>query len=207
VLTFPLVYTYSEWFYLPGIVWSADSTEFTVAIPSHDPLGNPAEISRVYRVTTAGTSTLLMEYTAAPVFICFPEISPDAARLLYCGDWMSDAPTTTVTIHDAALDLSSNTAVVNGNLETAGWAPDSQYFAYWERTGDTFQYGTTGSLFNMLPGGVVPLPSFRWVADNRYLYINKPPAASELRVGDTSGGSVLIDSGAALTIGDFDAIP
>lgn len=206
VLTFPMVYTYSEWLYLPPPVWAADSASFKVAIPAQDPLGDPAAPSRIYQVTTAGASTLLATFVASPVFLSFIHISPDGSKVGYMGPY--DYTAESGDLHVANVDLSGDTIVVSGKVSFDSWAPDSEHFAYWSGNLEVFNVGSIASGFTGLPGGATPMGSyFSWVDASRYLYINRPPGDPELRLGTLSGTSVTIDSGSMWGLGPYDFAP
>ncbi|MEW6092602.1 MAG: hypothetical protein AB1531_01425, partial [Chloroflexota bacterium] len=82
-LTFPLVLTYSEWFYIPEVVWLADSSEFRTVIPAHDPLADPYEGTYFWSVPVSGSPVSVAGFIASPAFMDTPRISPDGVNVGY----------------------------------------------------------------------------------------------------------------------------
>jgi hypothetical protein len=190
VLTFQRFnFHYWEPPYRPEFVWSRDSRSFTIIIPSWELLNDEdVYTTRAFRITASGYSYLLLEYTGIP-FWEDGRISPDSTRILYCAN--SDYRYCG-TIHEAALDGSYDIVVANGSF--IGWAPDSRHFVYWDENVSNLWYGMSGEDFIKLPGRVsIHSEGFRWVDEDRYLYVHKAPDNYELRLDDISGNSILVD--------------
>ena len=82
-ITYDLVQTYSEWFYVPEVVWLSDSNEIRTVIPAHDALGNPSEGTYIWSVPVPEGPVKMASFTAIPAFQSAPRISPDALNVAY----------------------------------------------------------------------------------------------------------------------------
>lgn len=177
VLTFTPVNTYSDWSYIPQVVWLDNSTGFYTVIPANDPAANPSQRSRFLYVAADGAFTAqLAEFIAADVRLGQPLIAPNGSKVAY------------VTKTDSALDLhlidASTADLVVASHPNApllglwAWSPDSARLAY--HTGDPSRPLLAGINLPSIPLTDPMSPnSLRWVDANRFLYI----ANGELRLG------------------------
>ena len=194
-ISFDLVQTYSEWFYIPELVWFADSSEFRTVIPAHDPLGNPSEGTYFWSVPVAGSPTDMAGFTAVPAFQDFPRISPDGLNVGYLSPNGSDSE-----LHLNGYYIGDELFSVYPSYQwgLVGWAPDSNGFVYWADDIRRLWFGHIGS-------AAVPLTdtahtgNLRWIDISRILFTND----NELRLGTPGGASSMIDSGVT---GGFDFV-
>lgn len=128
VIEFPFISTMSESVYKPEIVWSPDSTFFSVAIPSPDPLASDAHVD-LYRVSRAGEAQKTLTLNGNFVFGLQPplHISPDGAYAVY---GKADPNTLADELHLVTLQTQQNEVLVEGPVTGLGWSPDSQHYAY-----------------------------------------------------------------------------
>lgn len=192
-ITFDLVQTYSEWFYIPEVVWFADSSEFRTVIPAHDALGNPSEGTTFWSVPVSGSPVDMAGFTAVPAFQNAPRISPDGLDVAYLSPNGTNS------------ELHLNGFMIGDELFSSypadqwglvGWAPDSSGFVYWADDKRSLWFGHIGSVAVRLTD-TPHTENLRWVDGTRILFTND----SELRIGVPGGASTVIDTG--LT-GSFD---
>ncbi len=195
LFTFKMVSTYSEWFYLPEIVWMPDSSGFKTVIPASDPLANPKELTRFYFVPAAGgEAAKLAEFLAAPVFQAGVFISPDGTKVLYGKEQGGN-------LELRVIDASTADKMVfwlpRDKFGLRGWTPDSRGILYWRD--DTRRAWLLAADGQTLPlSDVAYADSVTWVDASRYLFVNE----TELRLRSL-GQTVLIDAGFG---GEFDFV-
>ena len=185
-ITYDLVQTYSEWFYVPEVVWLSDSNEIRSVIPAHDALGNPSERTYFWSVPVAGGSVEMASFITVPAFQSAPRISPDALNVAYMSPngTNSELHLNGFNIGDELYSLypASQWGVV-------GWAPDSNWFVYWADEPRSLWFGHIGS-------AAIPLTdtphteNLRWIDITRILFTND----GELRLGTPGGTSRVIDT-------------
>ena len=194
-ITFDLVQTYSEWFYVPEVVWFADSSQFRTVIPAHDALGNPSEGTYFWSVPVSGSPMDMAGFTAVPAFQNFPRISPDGLNVAYLSP------------NGANTELHLNGFNIGDELFSyypadqwglVGWAPDSSGFVYWTDDKRNLWFGHIGSAAVKLTD-TLHTENLRWVDMTRILFTND----SELRLGAPGGASSVIDTGVT---GSFDFV-
>ncbi len=184
---FKLVSTYSEWFYLPEIVWMPDSSGFKTVIPAHAPLENPKELTRLYFIPAAGGEVAkLAEFLAAPVFLAGAYISPDGTKVIYARPEGGNLELHVIDVSTADKLLFWQPRDKFGLL---GWTPDSQGVLYWR--------DDTRRAWLLTPDGEsTPLSDVTyayyvtWVDKSRYLFTNE----TELRLRSLGQPSLLINA-------------
>lgn len=192
-ITFELVQTYSEWFYVPDVVWFSDSSEFRTVIPAHDPLGNPTEGTYFWSVPVTGSPVNMAGFTAAPAFQSAPRISPDGLNVAY----MSPNGTNWE-LHLNGFNIGDEmySSYPANQWGLAGWAPDSKGFVYWSDDKRSLWFGHNGSAAVRLTD-TPHTENLRWIDISRILFTND----GELRIGPPGGTSSMIDTGVT---GGFD---
>jgi hypothetical protein len=186
-LTFSLVLTYSEWFYIPEVVWFSDSSEFRTVIPAHDPLSDPYEGTYFWSVPVSGSPVQMAGVTASPAFMDAPRISPDGLNFGYMSP---NGANTDLYLNGFYIGNVMYTSYPSGQWGLVGWAPDSSGFVYWINDVRNLWLGTLGS-------AAVPLTDtahtqdIRWVDLVRLLFISD----NELRLGYAAGASSILDTG------------
>jgi len=194
-IPFDVIQTYSEWNYIPEVVWFADSSEFRTLIPAHDPLGNPSEGTYFWSIPVSGSPVNMAGFTAMPAFRDVPRISPDGLNVTYMSPNGTDS------------ELHLNGFYIGDELYSyypadrwglVGWAPDSNGFVYWADDTRSLWFGHIGSA--AVPLADTPyVQNLRWIDITRILFTND----SELRLGTPGGSSRVIDT--SVTGGfDFD---
>lgn len=185
-LTFGPILTYSEWVYVPQLVWKADSSGFFVLVPASDPLGNPAEPSLVWEVPLSGTPTVAQTFLAVPVFEMFPVLAPSGYSSLYLS---GTGDTRTVNVFTTGAGNVEYATYALGNTGISAWSPDSTRFLFWGDPANTFYVGQVGQPpipVGDTPGAMAP----RWAGNDRLVYED----AGDLRLWTIGGTSIPIDS-------------
>ncbi|MEW5940709.1 MAG: hypothetical protein AB1750_13655 [Chloroflexota bacterium] len=177
-LNFPPVKTYSDWSFIPQVVWLENSSGFYTVIPPSDIAANPAQKSRFLYVAADGSFTAqLAEFNMADLRVSQPLIAPNGSKVAYVTQNGS-----TLEVH--VIDASTADLIVASHLNAPliglwAWSPDSARFAY--HTGDPSRLLLAGLNLPSTPllvDAIAPY-SLAWVDANRFLYI----ANGELRVG------------------------
>jgi hypothetical protein len=186
-LTFGLVQTYSEWFYIPEVVWFADSSEFRTVIPAHDALGDPFEGTYFWSVPVSGVPVEMAGFIASPAFMDFPRISPDGLTVAYMS---TNGANTDLYLNGFYIGNELYTSYPAGQWGLVGWAPDSTRFVYWIDDTRTLWIGSLGS-------AAVPLTDTLHTQDLRFIDSSRILFLSDggLRLGTAGGSSTLIDTG------------
>jgi hypothetical protein len=188
-LSFPTVLTYSEWMYVPTLVWLPDSSGVRVVVPAHDPLGDPSEVTTVWDVPVSGTASVLDSFIAAPAFASSPVLSPDARKVLYLAP--SGGNYTLQVREFGGLDTGFTYASA-GEIGIVDWSPDSIRFVYWLPMQANTYLGALGAISNSVSDTGPNASSVRWIDENRVIYIGD---GGELRYRPVDGTSSVIDSG------------
>lgn len=176
-LEFPAVNTYSDWSYMPQVVWLTDSTGFYTVIPASDPVGNPSQNSRfLYVSPTAAFSAQLAEFPAVPVRVSKPLIAPDGSKVAYVTH--ADSTLTLHVIDASTADTPVAAHPDSGLIGLWAWSPDSNRFAYWVSDPANLQLTGLNQPSAMLLESSVPY-SMRWVSADTFLYFRD----GELRLG------------------------
>lgn len=183
-LTFPNVLTYSEWSYVPEVVWLSDSSGVRVVIPASDPLEDLTQPSTFWNVPVSGSPMVLTTFVATPAFASFPYISPDGETVLYLAEIPDGLGIHTIR-SDGVDTYYSSFAI--GGVELAGWIPDSLHFMFW-RVPTQVSIMAVGE--DLALGDTPVVTDVKWIDNSRYLFLN----GDELRIGSLEGASSLIDA-------------
>jgi hypothetical protein len=185
-LTFEPILTYSEWVYVPSLVWKADSSGFFVLVPASDPLGYPMETSEVWEVPLGGTPVVVQTFWAVPVFEMFPVLAPNGYSSVYLAG-TGDARTVNVFTTGAGIIEYATYSV--GNAGVSQWSPDSSRFLFWGGPPQTFYIGQVG-LPPILVGDTPGVEAPRWAGNDRLVYQD----SGGLRLWPIGGTSIPIDA-------------
>lgn len=196
VFTFPPVSTYSEWFYLPELVWMSTSTGFYVITPAPAILDNPNDPARWWYVPLEGSPAQLAAFVTAPVWVSFPRLAPDGTRAVYVRGFDSSP----LELH--LVDASTADALVAsyaGQVFGAGpWSPDGNYLTFWQDDVRNVFYTAPGTTPQSISDA--GLANFiTWVDGNTVLF----KAGSELRLRRLGSASLVIDNPVTETQVDF----
>jgi hypothetical protein len=186
-LTYDMVQTYSEWYYIPDVVWFSDSSEFRVVIPAHDPLGDPMEGTYFWSVPVSGTPVDMAGFIAAPAFGDRPRISPDGLNVAYMAP---NGTNTDLYIEGYYIGNELYSTYPAGQWGVVGWALDSSRFIYWADNTRTLWIASLGTAAVHLTD-TLHSEDIRWVDSTRILFLSD----GELRLGTAGGASTLIAAG------------
>lgn len=194
--TFPPISTYSEWFYLPEVVWMNTSGGFYVITPAPAILENPNEPARWWYVPLDGKAAQLAAFITAPVWVSFPRLAPDGTRAVYVRD---PAPGL-LELHliDASTADMLLVSYAGQALGAGPWSPDGKYFTFWQDDPRKIFYAAPGETPQPI-GDVAQTDFVTWVDGDTLLFKND----AELRLRRLSEPSLLIDGQVADNQFDF----
>lgn len=197
-LDFPLVLTYSEYWYYPEPVWASDSTQLAVFIPTDDPMKEPRGKSSIWILDTIGSQPT-RQVQITPHFIGPVVVSPDLAKFIYVREVGS--PADNLRELRSALINGANgfTVFSGGSPDVYGWTPDGDMFAYRATMEDPITVSQmNGSIGNLQ--GTEGADWFQWVDSDRFLFTRVTGDTVELTLGDRKEGRQLL---AALPVSDY----
>ncbi len=191
LLTFPIIYTYSEWAFHPEPVWTTDSSYLRVAIPPQDPMGNPSALTFVWHIPTDGSLPYMAgEFVAGPVFQGAPAISPDTRKVIYVapiGETFEQ-----LELHVLDLETATNTTYLTGQFYFENWNPDSQRFVY---TGASVQELFVGQVGQNATRATDQVNAFgpKWADSEKLIFYTNPSESNfYLNIGPIGGPSSVI---------------
>jgi hypothetical protein len=193
LITFPWVITYSEFLFTPLASWNADSSMVAAVIPSEDPLADTISGSIWTIPADTGPATLVATISGNFYFHFWrnPAVSPDMSWVAFTRRVGADDEDLIL----AHTDGTGEVVYATGEVDWAGWSPDSTHFAY--RFGEP-----SGMTVGALGGAPVPLGpgiDFRWMNDTEFLYLAGSAGAWTLTRGSIGGSTEALVSPA----GDF----
>jgi Tol biopolymer transport system component len=190
ILTFPVIYTYSEWQIYPQPVWAPDSGHLRVAIPPQDALNNPNAFTLVWHIPADGSLPHLAgEFVASPAYISIPLISPDTNKVIY----LNVAGETFEQLELSLFDMTNGrgTTLYAGNLKLHNWNPDSVRFVFSQDFGTDFFVGK----LDTPPDHIADVPVFQnleWASIDQFIFTSGDYENRELRLGTLNSPSTII---------------
>ncbi len=185
-LTFDIVLTYSEWYYVPEVVWFADSSEFRTVIPAHDPLTDPFEGTYFWSVPVSGIPVEMAGFIATPAFMDAPRISPDGLNVGYMSP---NGANSDLYLNGFYIGNVFYSSYPSGQWGLVSWAPDSSGFVYWIDDVRNLWLGYMGSAAIPLTD-TLHTQDVHWVDLVRILFVSD----GELRLGFAGSASSIIDT-------------
>ncbi|MAT44024.1 MAG: hypothetical protein CL609_16950 [Anaerolineaceae bacterium] len=191
VLTYPFVYTYSEYAYHAEPVWAPDGSYLRVTIPPQDSLGDPSALGHIYQIPTDGSSASLLGNLPLGLFN-YGQFSPDLTKIAYLQQ-VGDPVDNAWALLFANYDGSGSTEFTRGNISFLSWAPDANHFAFEQRSPRAIVLGQTGSAGTTL---VDANPSLKlsWISENRYFFLYQTAPEDQIRLGTLGSPSTVIAS-------------
>jgi Tol biopolymer transport system component len=189
VLTYPFVYTYSEYAYHATPLWSGDSSSLRVSIPPQDPLGDFSAPVNIYHLPIDGSpATLLTSITVAPLENAI--LSPDLNHFAFTEE-IGEPTDNLMSLKFADLSGGTPSEFTTGPLKFGDWAPDSSHFTFYQWDPNEYFIGQLG-----IPGVIVPdvnpVMSFKWMTSVKFFLITRSGSDYQLRMGTLSTPSVEI---------------
>lgn len=203
ILTYPMVYTYSEYAYHAAPVWSPDSAFLRVIIPPQDSLGDPSALGQIYQIPTDGTPAALLGNLALGP-LRHGNFSPDLNKIAYMQQ-VGAAVDNTWSINFANYDGSASSEFARGQINFLTWAPDSSHFAFDQYSPRSIVLGQAGIVGSTLVDAN-PSTDLTWVDGNRYFFFYQTAPEWQLRLGTLGAPSTVIanlGSGSYFTNYDF----
>lgn len=189
VFTFPQVMTYSEFNYIPEIVWLPDGSGFKTVIPAPDQRANPSARTHLMFISADGKIVArLAEFTASPAFLNRPFISPDGSKVVYTKTQGANLELHIIDASTADKTYFSHAADTFGVL---GWSPDSAHVVYWADDRSALWLGPQQGEAIAL-SDVPNVEEIIWVDAQHYFFVAH---VYELRFRKLGQPSVLIDDG------------
>ncbi|HNT54152.1 MAG TPA: hypothetical protein PKG95_05530 [Anaerolineaceae bacterium] len=191
LLSYPFIYTYSEWAYIPTPVWSNDSESLGVIIPPQESLG----------VETVSGTLWVVPLRAAPYAAAEVHLSP-----IFLGPYLSVAPSLNYYLHGTGNEpgltqVNLGTVIppltqtlMGGELGPNRWAADSGHYFLTQTDGDggsTLYVAAPGSAPLVLAGDVQS-ESVRWVGTDQLIFIRVASGSRELHLVTLTGTDTLI---------------
>ena len=190
ILTFPAIYTYSEWNYYPQPVWAPDSGHLRVTVPPQDPLTNPLAPTLVWHIPADGSMPHMAgEFVAAPAYVSAPLISPNTNKVIFLVPIGEAFDLFELWIHD--LINGSQTTLYAGNISLHNWNPDSVRFVYSKDYGTEYFIGQMSTPPEII-GDVPVRKNLEWLTDETYIFTSGEHEYWKLQLGTPGGVSVVI---------------
>lgn len=188
LITFPAIITYSEYAYKPAVTWSPDSSFFTLAIPSTDPMAADSNAA-IHRVNVDGSVQHLAVIPGNFVFGGGLSLSPDGQHVAY---------TTTDTNNVSTLHVADTTngaggsEIESGMVRLSDWSPDSLYFAF-HVVNDGIYSGSLNLNPQPLAPGVQEIKSMVWSDPTTLVFsgsVNDHWGVRQATVGGSGAGDI-----------------
>ncbi|HWQ84877.1 MAG TPA: hypothetical protein VN363_09930, partial [Anaerolineales bacterium] len=195
VLTFEMVLTYSEYMISPPVTWAADSSMVWAAIPPHDALGAPPQITTVWQIPVEGSPAVkTAEFQAAPLVGFELPVSPDTQHLVYLAE-TGEQPDIQYELHLAALDGSSNQILHTAPfMDFLSWSPDGQRFAVSVGNEQALYLGEAAGSFAPAPGSPAGVSDLDWMDEAQFVYVQTGAGGASLVHGAVTGTPQVMDS-------------
>jgi Tol biopolymer transport system component len=189
VLTYPFVYTYSEYAYHAEPVWAADGSYLRVTIPPQDPLGDLSALGHIYQIPTDGSAAVMLG--SLPLgLLNYGHFSPDLSQIAYL-ERVGEPEENIWALQFANYDGSGSTEFIRGNISFLSWAPDSDHFAFEQRSPRAIVLGQTGSAGTTMVD-VNPSLKLSWISDTRYFFQYQTAPEDQLRLGRLGAPSTVV---------------
>ena len=186
--TFTSIMTYSEWAYVPQLLWLPDSSGVRVIIPPSDPLGNPTDVTKVWNLPVSGTATTLDSFITAPAFFSAPILSPEGNKVLYMAE---SGDSYIIQVREIGGSDNGYLSGPKGDIGIVNWSPDSVHFVYWSPQRSNTFLGSVGEVGSNISDIGPNANVVEWIDDGHLIFIGD---SGELRYRFIEGASSLIDS-------------
>lgn len=189
VLSYPFVYTYSEYAFHAIPIWSQDSSYLRVSIPPQDPLGDTTMPVKIYHLPIDGSlASLLTSVVVAPLDNAF--LAPDLNHFAF-KEQLGDPSQNLFSLKFSNLSGGSPVEFTNGSLGFGNWSTNSSHFTFFTWEPRQTYIGQVG-----MPGVILldanPVMDFEWITSDSFLFLTQLGDEVELRIGTLATPSTLI---------------
>lgn len=189
VLTYPFVYTYSEYAYHANPIWSQDSSYLRVSIPPQDPLGDASAPVNIYHLPIDGSpATLLASLVVAPLENAF--LAPDLNHYAF-KEQLGEPVENLFSLKFSNLSGGTPIEFTTGSLGFGAWAPDSSHFYFINWNPREIFIGQVGAP-GVIALDVNTVMNFSWITSDQFVFIYQSGTNYQLRLGSLSTPSVEI---------------
>lgn len=190
VLTFPIVGTYSEYYYCPHPIWARDSGSLRVAIPPEETLATPLPPTGLWSLRVDGSPAVLLGNILAIPF-AWPDnaFAPDLERVIYVKPAMVEDPNQRQ-LHITNPDGSNDAVYDQGeSLEFISWSPDSQHFLYQITGGENkgMYLGGLGDSPQRLVNDPFTMTNIQWLEGSHFASLLSDGSQWNLQIRNLTG--------------------
>ncbi|OGO29749.1 MAG: hypothetical protein A2Z16_14750 [Chloroflexi bacterium RBG_16_54_18] len=195
VFAYEPVITYSDYRYYASPVWSPDGSYLLLALPPADPLSEPSEPTKLFRIDAASSSTQeIGQVDSVPFFDIPVQYSPDLSQIAYLAS-AGGAGKNRRSLLLASPDGSGSILYQEGELlQFLEWNPPGHRFG--------FSLGEDQELYIgylNIPAVKVDPPIFgvidmRWINEDYFVYLQGIGEKYNLCLSAANGASIIIAS-------------
>lgn len=195
ISSFEAVITYSDYRYYPAPVWSADGDFLLLALPPVDPLAEPAEPTRIYRIEAASSSIAQIgQVTTVPYFDTPVQFPARLDRIAYLVSQTVTGPSSRA-LYTANVDGSAPRLIFEAELlQFLGWNAVGGSFGFSVGDDQVLYIGSDEATPGMVQPPLPGILGAEWVDEDLYLYYQGLGEQYNLGLADLDGRITVIAS-------------
>jgi len=196
VFAYEPVITYSDYRYYASPVWSPDGSYLLLALPPTDPLSEPPEPTKLFRIDVASSSTQeLGRIDSVPFFDSPVQFSPALDQIAYLvstGGTGENERSLVLAFPDGS---GSNQYQVGNMLQFLGWNSTGDYFGFSQGEDQQLFIGTVNNPALNVNPPIFGVITMRWINEDQFIYLQgKIGEEYNLSLADNFGANFIIDS-------------